>query len=115
MISKDRGKTSKVSKATLSREGTLALVRSRKTVAEMAQMRHLTEGTILKHLELIRSHGKLLAQDLTYLWGGSEEAMVEIHAAFRELGTEKLSPVFEKLQGAYSYDTLRLARLLFET
>ena len=91
---------------------TLALIRSGKTIAEVAAMRGRTGGTILQHLESLRVMGKLSAQDVAHLGRGSEQAIATIHAAFRELGTDKLSPVFEKLAGAYSYDQLRLARMM---
>ena len=93
-------------------ERTLTLIRSGKTIAAVAQMRGRTEGTILEHLESLRVLGKLSAQDVAHLGRGSEQEIAMIHAAFRELGTDKLSPVFEKLGGAYSYDKLRIARMM---
>ena len=93
-------------------ERTLALIRSGKTIATVAEMRGRTEGTILEHLESICALGKLSAQDIAHLARGSDQAISEIHGAFRELNTDKLSPVFEKLGGAYSYDKLRIARIL---
>jgi len=35
----------------------------------------------------------------------------EINRAFRELDTDKLQPVFERFNGQYSFDELRLVRL----
>ncbi len=93
-------------------ERTLALIRSGKTIAAVAAMRGRTEGTIVQHLESLRALGKLSPPDIAHLGRGSEQAIAKIQAAFRELGTEKLSPAFEKLGGAYSYDQLRLARML---
>lgn len=96
------------------REQTLALILSGKTIAEVAIRRGRTEGTILKHLESLRALDSLSTQDIAHLACGSEEVIAKIHGAFRELGADKLSPVFEKLGGAYSYDKLRIARLLFD-
>lgn len=93
-------------------ERTLALVRSGKTIAAVAKMRSRTEGTILEHLESLRTLGKLSVQDIAHLACGSEQTIAKIHDAFRELGTDKLSPVFERFSGAYSYNELRIARLL---
>lgn len=93
-------------------ERTLALIRSGKTIAAVAKMRGRTEGTILEHLESLRTLGKLPVQDIVHLARGFEHAVAEIHDAFRELNTNRLSPVFEKFNGAYSYDKLRIARLL---
>ncbi len=94
-------------------ERTLALIQLGKTIADVAKMRGRTEGTILEHLESLHALGKLSAQDIAHLARGSEEAIAKIHNAFRELGTNKLSPIFEKLGGAYSYEKLRIARLMF--
>lgn len=95
-------------------ERTLELIRSGKTVAAVAEMRGRTEGTILDHLESLRALGKLPAKDISHLGHGFERAIIEIHATFRELGTDKLSPVFKKLGGVYSYDKLRIARLMLD-
>ncbi|MBI5614263.1 helix-turn-helix domain-containing protein, partial [Candidatus Gottesmanbacteria bacterium] len=94
-------------------EQTLALIRTGKTIAAVAKIRGRTEGTILEHLETLRTLGKLPIQDIAHLARGSEQAITKIHAAFRQLNTERLSPVFEKFNGIYSYDELRIARLLF--
>jgi nucleoside-triphosphatase THEP1 len=91
---------------------TLTLIRSGKTIAEVAAMCGRTEATILQHLESLRELGKLSAQDVAHLGRGSEPAIAKIQAAFRELGTDKLSPIFDKLGGAYAYDQLRLARIM---
>ncbi len=91
---------------------TLALIKSGKTIADVAKMSDRTEGTILKHLESLRALGKLSPQDIEHLARGSEQEIAKIHNAFRALGAEKLSPVFEKLGGAYSYEKLRIARLM---
>ena len=93
-------------------ERTLTLIRSGKTIAAVAEICGRTEGTILQHLESLGALGKLSPPDIANLARGSEQTIAKIHAAFRELGTDKLSPVFEKLGGAYSYDQLRLARIM---
>jgi hypothetical protein len=93
-------------------ERTLTLIRSGKTIAAVAAACGRTEGTIMEHLESLRGLGKLSAHDVAHLARGSEQAIAKIHAAFRELGTDKLSPVFEKLGGAYAYDKLRIARMM---
>lgn len=93
-------------------EKTLAFIRSGKTIAEVAKMRGRTEGTIVEHLESLFKLNKLSEQDIARLARGLEKALPQIHAAFRELGTDKLSPVFERLGGVYSYEKLRIARLM---
>ena len=93
-------------------ERTLVLIRSGKTIADAAKMRGRTERTILEHLESLRALGKLSPQNITHLVRGSEQEIAKIHDAFRGLGTDKLSPVFERLGGVYSYEKLRIARLM---
>jgi hypothetical protein len=94
------------------REHTLALIRSGKTIADVATLLGRTEATIVRHLESLRALGQLPARDTAHLSQGSEEAIATIHDVFRALGTHQLSPIFEHFGGAYSYDTLRIARLL---
>ncbi|MFY9270117.1 MAG: helix-turn-helix domain-containing protein [Candidatus Manganitrophaceae bacterium] len=94
-------------------EQTLALIQSGKTISDVAKIRGRTEGTILEHLESLRALGNLSAQEIAHLAQGSEQVIAKIHHAFRELGTNKLSPVFQKLGGDHSYEMLRIARLLF--
>jgi len=43
-----------------------------------------------------------------------KESLPEIHAAFREIGVDKLSLIFAKLVGRYSYDELRIARIMYQ-
>ena len=93
-------------------ERTLALIRSGKTIADVATLLGRTEGTIVRHLESLRARGQLPAHDTAHLARGSEEAIAAIHDACRALGTHQLSPIFEHFGGAYSYDMLRIARLL---
>ena len=94
---------------------TLFLWNEEKTVSEIASSRGLKEVTILNHLEKLAAKGKIGRAELSRLLTPSlSRALPKIHAVFRELETEKLSPVFEKLGGAHSYNDLRLARIFFE-
>ncbi|MEK7211497.1 MAG: helix-turn-helix domain-containing protein, partial [Patescibacteria group bacterium] len=94
---------------------TLILWNDGESVAQIAKARGLGEQTILNHIEKLAAKKKidragiLLRLFTPALFG----ALPAIHAAFRELNTVKLSPVFEKLNGAYSYNDLRIARMLF--
>ncbi len=94
-------------------EQTLKLIQSGHAIADIARMRNRTEGTIIEHLEFLHRDNKLSTHEIAHLAHGHERAITEIHDAFHELGTEKLSPIFQKLNGAHSYETLRIARLTF--
>jgi len=91
---------------------TLALVKSGKTIKEIAAARSLTEGTIVSHLEKLRARGDLSEQDITHL--ADIKDAKKIHVAMRRLGTEALKPIFEFFNGRIPYDALRLARLTFK-
>jgi len=95
--------------------GTLQLWNEGKTILQIAEARGFAEGTILNHIEKLVTAGKIsrgsLSRTVTPLL---KHSLQEIHDAFHELDTDKLSTVFEKFNGLYSYDDLRLARLLLD-
>ncbi len=85
------------------------------SIAEIAKKRSLTEGTIINHLEKLVKQNKINKSDLFRLLSSElSKSLPKINAVFTELGFERLSPVFEKLDGRYSYDQLRLCRLLLD-
>ncbi|MCL5011000.1 MAG: AAA family ATPase [Patescibacteria group bacterium] len=92
---------------------TLALIQEGKNIEQIVRDRGLTQGTIIGHLENLALKEKIGYEQLEQLVGEELFSMMpEISQAFRELDTDKLQPVFEKFGGQYSYDELRLARLL---
>ncbi len=92
---------------------TLEFLKKGKSIEEVALARGVTRGTIIAHLEELYMGGKVDVPGLARLVRVElHEKMPKIHSVFRELGTEKLAPIFQKLDGEYSYDDLRLARLL---
>lgn len=114
------GKLKKISPAKTRREKTcvstydktLALFKKGKNIAEIAGERGFTTGTVLSHIENLVMKDKISRDELPRLFSSALiNALPNIHAAFRELDTEKLTPVFEKFGGKYSYDDLRLARM----
>jgi hypothetical protein len=93
---------------------TLALAKSGKNIKEIAAARSLTAGTIIAHLEKLRLRGELSPQELAILAVGQEAAIEEIHDVMKSIGAGPLKPVFDHFRGRIPYDTLRLARLLFD-
>ncbi|MCX6789865.1 MAG: AAA family ATPase [Candidatus Gribaldobacteria bacterium] len=91
---------------------TMALINEGKNIEEITKARGVTQGTIIGHLENLVLKDKINQEGLEQL---VEEGLLakipEIGQVFRELDTDKLSVVFEKFAGEYSYDQLRLARL----
>ncbi len=93
---------------------TLGLVKSGKTVKEIAAARSLTEGTIVSHLEKLHLRGELSPGDVANLITGQEAVIKEIRVAMKSLGAGPMKPIFEHFKGRISYDLIRLARLLLE-
>jgi hypothetical protein len=71
--------------------------------------------TILNHLARYIAAGHKLrrADDLLYLSSASPDQQAAAFAAFDELGTAYLKPVFDKLDGLVGYDELRILRLCY--
>ena len=94
-------------------EKTLDLINQGKNIEEIAKIRNITQGTIIGHLENLVLKDKINYETLEQL---IEERLLErvseIKQVFRELDTDKLQPVFEKFNGQYSFNELRLVRLL---
>ncbi len=92
---------------------TLDMLRSGKTIEEIANLRGRTIGTILDHLEKLYLLEKLNMEDIVHLSLGKEQEIIKIREAFQKIGVERLKPVFEFLGGRVSYEIIRLARILF--
>ncbi|TSC61197.1 MAG: ATPase AAA [Parcubacteria group bacterium Gr01-1014_48] len=96
-------------------EVTLALLKNGKSVEQIATERGLAQGTIFSHLEQLHADKRIGNADVEpYLSKNLKKELQKIHAAFKELGPERLKPIFEKFDGAYSYDDLHLARMLLD-
>ncbi len=93
---------------------TLALLEEGKTLAEIAKERKLTLGTIADHAAKLASSGRitpdLLEERIPARLRG---ALDTIYRAFDEKGTEKLTPVHSYFKAKYSFDELKLARVLY--
>lgn len=91
---------------------TLALVNEGKNIEEIAQVRSIAKGTVIGHLESLVLKEKISYEELEQLVDERLLSRIpEINRAFRELDTDKLQPVFERFNGQYSFDELRLVRL----
>lgn len=93
---------------------TLAMWNEGKTISQIAKARKLKEGTILEHIEKLVERDEIQKSDLSrILTPNLAGALSKIHAAFGEFHDGRLSPVFQKFKGEYSYEQLRIARMLF--
>ncbi|HVM71463.1 MAG TPA: DNA helicase RecQ [Anaerolineales bacterium] len=85
------------------------------SLAELMERYQVTSATILGHLARYVEAGKPLrhAEELLALSSASPDQQAAAFAAFDELGTALLKPVFDKLNGAVNYDELKILRLCY--
>lgn len=81
-------------------------------INRIAKNQNLAQGTIVNHIEKMIDVGEKL--DLEYLKLPRDRYAI-MKEAFLEIGDEKLKPVFEYLNGKYSYDELKLVRVLLRS
>ncbi len=93
-------------------EGTLILIKEKASLEEIAKGRKLTLGTIIKHVEDLIKVKKISVKDITYLERGQEDELKEIKNMFKKNSSQPLKTIFEKLGGIYSYEQIKLARIL---
>ncbi len=94
-------------------EVTLKLWKEGKDVYEIACERKLSVKTIWGHIEELVEDKKIIYPDLNRLITKEiKKIMPEIMKAFKKLDTDKLSPVHEYFDGKYSYDDIRIVRML---
>jgi hypothetical protein len=96
---------------------TLALVEDGPTLAKVAEARGISVNTVLDHLEKLRADGRLTDAHLSKLVaaeGIGQSAIQKMRAAFAAATPEEgrlLRPAYDKLNGAYPFEHLRLARM----
>jgi ATP-dependent DNA helicase PIF1 len=94
-------------------EETLALIKAGNSLDEVIEARNLTLGTICDHLEKLAASGRLTSDEVQILMPEELASdLPKIGEAFRAIGFERLAPVFFELNEEYSYDDLKLARVL---
>lgn len=96
-------------------ETTLKLWKDKKSIKEIAAIRNLSSNTIFDHIEKLYSEDKISSNEiLTICSKRLKRDLPKIQAAFKQLKTTKLAPVFEHFQSIYSYEDLKLARMLIK-
>ncbi len=85
------------------------------TIPTLMQRHQVTMGTILDHLLKYSQAGISLRKgaDVESLSSAAPEQRQAVFAAFAELGTYYLKPVYDKLNGALNYDELKILRLVY--
>ncbi|MDD3190151.1 MAG: DNA helicase RecQ [Candidatus Pacebacteria bacterium] len=90
---------------------TQGLIAQKIPLAKIAEKQGLKIGTIINHITQIIDRGEEL--DLSYI-DFPPEKITEIASAFEECGNERLRPIFDCLDGKYSYDDIRMAVILIK-
>jgi ATP-dependent DNA helicase PIF1 len=107
----EQNKTSvleKIEQKIPSHEKTLTLLKKGLNLKDTAKERGMTTGTIISHLEKLKKE----KYDIDIApFAPKPHDLKAIKTAFKSLKETKLAPVYKKLNGKYSYEDLRLARL----
>lgn len=94
-------------------EETLALLQEGKSLEEIKEERSLTLGTVITHLEKLKESGQITTEEIQTVAPARVLADLEdIEGAFKKAKSKALTPAWKLLKGAYSFDELKLARLL---
>lgn len=90
---------------------TKEMILSKDSIEQIAKKQGLSYGTIINRIDRMIAAGEKM--DLEYLKPPADR-FAAIADAFRECGRERLKPVFEFLDGHFSYDELKLARIILK-
>lgn len=93
---------------------TLELVVAGKKLVDVAAERGVTLGTVITHLEELKAQGKFPTENVAHIFLGDEKSLKQIHATIALLGFAKMKPIYDRLDGQYSYEALRIANLLYQ-
>lgn len=80
---------------------------------QIAKERGLTIGTVLGHLEKLHLQNKIKSFEIARLIPAKlKDSFDVITKVFQKLGPEKIKPIHDHFKGHYSYEDLRLIRML---
>lgn len=95
---------------------TLKFIKDKNNLKDIAEKRGLTVGTIVQHIEELIQTEAIGPDDLVSIIDAQFLKKTKIiNKVFDEISADTLKPVFEKLKGVYSYDDLKIARLLYKS
>ncbi|MEK7602054.1 MAG: AAA family ATPase [Patescibacteria group bacterium] len=93
---------------------TLSLIMEGMPLIDIAKERKLTIGTIADHAEKLILKDRLdVPMLLSLIPARLITALPDIHEVFETVGVEKLAPAHAKLRAKFTYDELKLARILY--
>ena len=92
---------------------TLALIKEGGDLKDISKKRGLTESTIISHVEKLHEEKKISGKDIEKMISVKTiKSIPEIKKEFKKNDDGKLTPIFEKFKGKYSFEDLRLVRML---
>lgn len=93
---------------------TKRLLHEKKDIEGIARERGLVASTIWNHIEQLIQERAISAGDIDHLLPENWQSVWEpIQNAIETVGHEKLKPIYEHLEEAYDYPTIRLARAYY--
>lgn len=97
------------------RTATLELVKKNLSLEAIAAERTLKPGTIVNHLEELKQKKELSAAELSHLVSAAKKKTLSpIIAVIKKKKLTALTPIYQALHGAHSFDDIRLARLFVD-
>lgn len=94
---------------------TVALLKQGLSLAEIAEKRGLSIGTVVNHLEKLRRLNQVAVETLEPLRALIPPAdFASMMASLRQSTEGRLKPLYEQFEGRYSYDELKIVRLFLE-
>lgn len=113
-VAHKKKKQKKIGSKQTTHDITFDLWKAGKSISEIASERSITVGTVVSHVEELFMKGRIEKGTLgTIVPRTLVKHLPLLNKAFFELGTEKLLPIFEKFEKKYSYEDLKIARLVF--
>lgn len=93
---------------------TLALLKNKLSMTDIAKQRALSAGTVLSHIEKLKGLKLISNLDIEHL--RADLPQNEFDLIFKEIAQSedgKLKPLVDAFAGKYAYDTIRLVRLFY--
>lgn len=92
---------------------TLALIKQKKTIAQIAKERGLATSTIIEHLGKLTKNQRLSTEAISHL-APSDTVLTQVKSALASLDNKnsddiKLRPIYDQLNASVDFQTLRLA------
>jgi len=88
---------------------TKEMILKRFSIEEIAKVQELKERRIIYHIEKLIGGGEKI--DINYLFPSKENFEI-LKSTFEKIGLERLAPIYNYFEGKYSYEEIRLVRMI---